>query len=165
MKKFWAKLISGLLAVACLLSISACAPVLNIDKAKKALEGNGYVVEVSDEYSYYGEAVEKVLYARHEDYDEYLYMLEFNDATMANKYYQEQKVSYDMEIKELKKIIEAREYYLKKYKDKIYSDEITEWEDEIKECKEELEYAKELVVGRSGKFVWYGTKDAVNATK
>ena len=168
MKKLLAELFTGLLAVVCLFTICACAPAptLDINEAKKTLEENGYEVSVTDEDFYeYEYAMEKMLSAYHEDYDDGIYIYEFKDKGMAKKYYEEKKASFDLELKELKALIETKEYYLKEYSDKISSDEIDEIEDSIKECKNDLEEAEEIVFGHNGNFVWYGTKDAIEATK
>ena len=48
----------------------------------------------------------------------------------------------------------------------LTSDEIDELEEEIEEFEDEVkELKEECVCGRSGKFVWYGTKKALEATK
>ena len=61
------------------------------------------------------------------------------------------------------------DYYkhiLKKYKKDLSSDEIDDLEEEIKDFEDHLEEEKkEYVSGQKGKFVWYGTKNAIKATK
>ena len=62
--------------------------------------------------------------------------------------------------------IESLEHQLKKYEDDLDSDEINEIEDEIKELNKALEKVEdEYVIGRSGKTVWAGTKDAIEDSK
>ncbi|MBE5739792.1 MAG: hypothetical protein E7349_02925 [Clostridiales bacterium] len=171
MKKFWKTLLSCLLMIISTLSICCCAPkpALDIDDAKDALEDADYDVEFitnpdTDEVEF-AESIDKYLTAEGEN-DEYICMILFDSATMAKKYYNTLLYSVESEIKQMEANIKACEYYLKKYDEKIKSDERDEIEDWIKEDKKDIEkYEEEYCIGRSGKLVWYGSIDAIKDTK
>lgn len=176
MKKFLAKLCTGLLALVCLLSISACAPKLNIDKAEENLKDAGYTVMVADSdaelktvVSYLGLpsnasiSVEEALIAKEDE--NYLYMMKVEKSSLAKVYYNMVKASFDAEIEEMKNEIKLYEKFLKLYDDELTSAEIDAIEDAIKEMKEELKEAKAIEIGRSGKWLWVGNKDGVKDSK
>ena len=159
MKKILSLLLVLVTMLAVCSSLVACGgakPNLDFDSAKQNLEENGYSAHVEDgeEYGgYRGAATEQRLFAYDKD-DNYIYIYEFKDEKAAKLYYNDAKIYYGKNSAEYK----FYKYYLKKYGDDMTSDERKDVADYI----EELE---NYVVGRSGKYVWYGTKDAVNATK
>ena len=69
MKKLLTKLLAGFMTLACVCSMAACAPRLNIDDAEDALRDKGYEVEVEHNTNYYeiDRMVEKALYAERDD--------------------------------------------------------------------------------------------------
>lgn len=156
MKKILSLLLVLVTMLAVCTSLVACGgpkPNLDFDSAKQNLAENGYRAHVEDgeEYGgYLGEAIEQRLFAYDED-DNYIYIYEFKDSKAAKLYYEYIKEGSDAEYEFYKR-------YLKKYGDDLTREEREELEDYIKEL-------EDWVVGRSGKYVWYGTKDAVNATK
>lgn len=176
MKKFWAKLCTGLLAIVCLFSVSACAPKLNIDKAEKNLKDAGYTVLVADSdaelktvVSYLGLptnasiSIEEALIAKEDE--NYLYMMKVEKSSLAKVYYNMVKDSFDAEIEEQKNEIKLYEKFLKLYKGELSSTEINYIEDAIKEMKKDLEESKEIQIGRSGKWLWVGNKQGIKDSK
>lgn len=157
MKKLLSLLLVLVTMLAICTSLVACGgakPNLDFDSAKQNLAENGYSAYVEDaKGGYFGEAIEQRLIAHDED-DDYIYIYEFKDEKAAKLYYNDAKIYYGKNSAEYK----FYKHYLKKYGDDMTSDERKDVADYI----EELE---NYVVGRSGKYVWYGTKDAVNATK
>lgn len=166
MKKIFLRLITGMLAVVCLLGLVACKPRLDIFEAKKNLERAEYYVEIIDGEEIGEFGVEEILYA--EDGDEHLQIVYFEKVSLAKKYFKNQKLELKNEIAEVEAEIEYRELVLRKYDKKMSNDEINEYEDQTKLYREELEDLEELLkkgIGRKGKCVWIGTKKAIKASR
>jgi hypothetical protein len=176
MKKFLAKLCTVFLAIVCLFSVSACAPKLNIEKAAENLEDAGYTVTIADSELELTAAVkmmglpsnahisiEEALMASEDD--NYVYILKVEKASVAKAYYKMIKNQFDAELQEIKDQIKLYEVFLKNYKKELNSTEIDYIEDAIKEMKKELEEAKEINIGRSGKWLWLGNKDGIKDSK
>lgn len=142
-------------------------PELDFDEAKKNLEAKDYFVAVNDKEELLEVNVVKTLHAHSLENNDYrLYMTEYADKKSAKLAYEEIKAEYETAIEALKREIKEYENILKKYEDKLDSDEIDHYEDEIKDLEKELEELKEdSAYGRSGKVVWYGSVEAVEATK
>lgn len=159
MKKILSLLLVLVTMLAVCTSLVACSgpkPTLDIDRAQQNLERNGYDVYVRDGEDLgglVGAAIEARLSAHDED-DNEIYIYEFKDEKAAKLYYNDVKIYYGKNSAEYK----FYKRYLKKY-----GDDMTR--DERKDVAEYIEELEEYVCGRSGKYVWYGTKDAVNATK
>ena len=153
MKKILSLLLVLVTMLALCTSLVACGgpkPQLNLDKAEDCLKDHDYfvVVEDGEEYGgYEGYAVEEYLYAE-DDNDNELTIIKFKTSKAAKLYY---KYLGKGEEKTLK-------YLLKKYGNDMDKDEKKYLEKELKE-------AQEWVIGRSGKYVWYGTKDAIKDSK
>ena len=180
------KILVVLLALAMLISsvaiFASCGakPQLDLEKAKDALEDEDYTVFYSDDDDSEDiPYIEETLYA-YDDDDNSITIIRFADAKSAKLAYKQLKIENDAkidnikaEIKELKAEIKLYEHVLKKYDDELKSDEaeeveenIKELEDEVKDLEKELEEMKDdYVIGRSGKVVWTGTKDAIKASK
>ena len=72
----------------------------------------------------------------------------------------------DYKIDSLELEIKSVKHILAKYEKDLKSDEIKGYEDDLKDLEKELEeYKEEYVIGRSGKYVWYGTVDAIKDSK
>ena len=158
------KIISMLLVLATMLtvcmSLVACGgPKLDFKKAAKNLEKNDYSVEILDGDEYFHEregalAIEEVLFAQSEDGDNNLVILKFDSrksAKMMQKLLEEMYGTKGSNYKFTK-------YYLRKYGDDLDKDD-------RKALEKDLELMKECVVGRSGKYVWFGTENAIEDTK
>ena len=164
MKKFLTLMLAVLMLVGSVVVLSSCGakPKLNLEKAEEALKDNDYMVSYSDDVDEAG--VEESLYAYKEGNS--LVIIKFAKSSTAKLYYQQMKMEQEYEIKSLEFEIKAAKHMLDKYEKELDSDEIDELEDEIKELEKELEeYEEDSVIGRSGKYVWYGTAKAVKDSK
>ena len=162
----------ALFAIFALSLVSCTKPELDFDDAEDNLEDADYTVYVSEKSSV---NVEKELRATHKDGD-YLLIAEYKDAKSAKIAYQEYKLSRQSQLDELKAEIKYYELRIKEYKNLIdkydddidadtYEERIEELEDGIEELEDDIKKVKEMSLGRSGKIVWYGTKDAVKDSK
>ena len=170
------KLLTGLLALLMLVSsvfvLSSCAkkPELDLEDAKEALEDAEYVVNYVEESDKNG--VESYLSASKkvdgddlwDTYD--IKITKYEKASTAKLEYQIQKKQYEMTLEYYKLEIKKAKHYLSKYEKDLSSSEIDSYEGEIKELEKALEeYKEDYVIGRSGKYVWYGDLKALEATK
>ena len=164
MKKFLTLMLAVLMLVGSVVVLSSCGakPKLNLEKAEEALKDNDYMVSYSDDVDEAG--MEEALYAYKDDNS--LVIIKYAKSSTAKLYYQQMKMELDNEIAALELDIKMAKHMLDKYEKDLDSDEIDELEDEIKELEKELEeYEEDYVVGRSGKYVWYGTAKAVKDSK
>ena len=170
------KILTGLLALVMLMSsvivLSSCAkkPELDLEDAKKALEEAEYSVNYVEDSGEPG--VVAYLSARKQiesddEWDYYtVYIVECEKSSTASLLYKNMKMEYDQQIESLKMEIKVNKHMLKTYEKDMKSDEIKELEDDIKDLEKELEeYKKDYVIGKSGKYVWYGDAKAIEATK
>ena len=162
------RLLTILLAVAMLVSsvfvLSSCGkkPRLDLEKAEKALEDNDYYVSYSDDIDEPG--IEESLYAYKDEHT--LVIVKFEKSSTAKLYYQQVKMQMEQEIESLEMEIKLTKHMLSKYDDDMDSDEIDDLEDELKDLEKELEEIKEdYVIGKSGKYVWYGDAKAIEDSK
>ena len=165
MKKFLIRLATCVLTLLCVLGIAGCSsPELDFSKARANLEAKGYIVTVKT-----GEdcdvGIEEQLYAMKGE--EYIRITHYKTNALAKAYYARVEAEYEASIEMYEAEIEYYEVLLDNHRDEISSDEIADAEDEIKDLKEELEELKSNMenVGRSGKYVWYGTKFAIEDSK
>ena len=185
MKKFLSMLLATVLLVACLAftgcSLFGAKPELDLETAAENLEDADYVVSFSDDEDELDINVEAQLEAYDEDHENYIYITTYKDSKSAKIAYQAIKLeknyekdsynrridSYELEIKNIKNMLE-------KYEDELddedmldyYEDMLEEAEDALEERKEEYAEEKEnYVYGRKGNTIWIGTKDALEATK
>lgn len=159
MKKILSMLLVLVTMLTVCMSLVACGgpkPTLNLKKAEKNLEKNDYEVEflddedyILDEYGDEGYAIEEVLYAE-DDGDNYIVIYKFKTARDAKLYFEIE--DYEKAWSKLQK------HVLKKFGDDMEKEERKDLEKDIKE-------SEEYVCGRSGKYVWFGTKDAVKDTR
>ena len=158
MKKILSIFLVLVTMLAMCMSLVACGgprPCLNLDKAEDCLEDNDYYVTIvdGDELDTIGYAVKERLYAE-DDGDNYIYIYEFKTVKAAKLYYEYIGAHYGKGSPEYK----AAKRLLRKYGDDMEREDRKDLEDYIEEMEEE-------VCGRSGKYVWYGTKDALEDTK
>ena len=162
MKKF----LAAILMLIMVLSMVSCVarPEMDLEEAKDNLEDEDYRVSYTDDEDDLDAGYEEMLMASKDD--DYLYVVKFGDVKSAKLAYEELKLEREAEIDETKLEIKKIEHLLKKYERDLDSDEIDEYEDELKELEDKLDdMKKEFVYGRSGKVVWYGTADAIDASK
>lgn len=171
MKKILMKIATCIILIVCCLGVAACGEEkFDFDKARTNLKDNGYEVTVSKDaeeytYDYYG--IEQVLYAESEDGEEWMIIFCFEKSSVAKAFYAMEKEGYQEEIDYCKKENKYYETVLKYHEDVISSDELLEIKDYIKDNKEEIKECKEIIKnsGRSGKYVWKGTKYAIKDSK
>ncbi len=167
MSKFFKISVAVLLLICSLLSFCSCAsrPLLDLKEAAENLEDEGYVVTYNDDAEDSDPSEQEYLYA-YGDSDDRLVITVFTHSRMATLRYESLKMSYENNIDSIKLQIETLKYEIKKYGDDLDDDELDELEDELDELEDELEYYKEdYCIGKSGKTVWYGTKDAIKDSK
>ena len=164
MKRFLTLALAVLMLVSSLVVLSSCAakPKLNLEKAEEALKDEDYYVSFSDDVD--ETSIEQYLRAI-KDGDS-LVVIKFEKASTAKLAYQEKKLEMDYKIDSLELEIKSVKHILAKYEKDLKSDEIKGYEDDLKDLEKELEeYKEEYVIGRSGKYVWYGTVDAIKDSK
>ncbi len=166
MKKLLIKLTAlGLLAVT-LLALASCSIFTakpDLDEYKKNLEDAKYLVNEQDEPEL---PMKEALYANKIEGGKSLTVMVFEDSKSAKLYFENMELELDNEIESIKIEIDFYEHILKKYDDKLSSDEIDEYEDEIKDLEKQLEELKdEYVLKRKGDTVWFGDKDAFEDAK
>lgn len=164
MKRFLTLALAVLMLVSSLVVLSSCAakPKLNLEKAEEALKDEDYYVSFSDDVD--ETSIEQYLYATKDD--DSLVVIKFEKASTAKLAYQEKKLEMDYKIDSLELEIKSVKHILAKYEKDLKSDEIKGYEDDLKDLEKELEeYKEEYVIGRSGKYVWYGTVDAIKDSK
>ena len=129
---------------------------LDLEKAAENLEDEDYFVTFEDDEDELGVGVVQMLNARNDD--DFLYVTEYEDSKSAQIAFDIRKQNYNAQVEQLKLEIQVYEHQLKKYEDDL--------EDEIKELTKKLEELEEdYCFGISGKFVWYGTIDAIEDSK
>ena len=170
MKKIVTILLAAAMLLSCAVVFSSCAiftpkPELDLEDAADNLEDADYYVSYTDDEDNLSVGMEESLSASSDDGDDGLYIVKYADAKSASIAYDEAKMEIDNAKEEIKLSIKKYENILKKYEDDLDSDEIDYYEDLIKDLEDELEEYDEYVIGKSGKTVWYGTKDAIEDSK
>ena len=136
----------------------------DLEAAKANLEDADYSATYTDDEDYLGVGEVERLTASDDD-DNILYVVVYASNKLANLTYEELKANLEAEKESTKREIERIKHILKKFDDELKSAEIDKYEDELKDLEEELEEYKNFVIGKSGKTVWYGTKDAIKDSK
>ena len=162
MKKFLALLLVLVMTFA----LASCSlfskPELDLDDAQDNLEDEDYSVYYEDDEDNLQAGMVE-MFSAYDDDDNSLYVVVFDSAKLAKIYYKAAKLELDAEIKATKIEIQEIEYLLENYKKDL--DDPSSYKDQLKDLEDELEELEEMVIGRSGKTVWYGTKDAIDASK
>lgn len=153
------------------LTLASCSPSpkLDLKKAAENLREKDYYVIYFGDY-YFDEYDIDEMYLKEElratDGGDYLHIYKFRDLRSAKLFYKTCKVEYNNEIETLKLEIKMNRNMLNRYPFKLTSLDKEDLQEEIKLLKEELkEFKKENVIGRSGKYVWVGTADAIKDSK
>lgn len=171
MRKIFSALLALVMLMGAVFMLASCGakPELDLETAEKNLTDKEYTVKYAkDEDDKDPEIVAKLTASKvnGEDDTDYITITEYTDTAMAKLAYEEMKASYEYYIDNYEREIKYMEKYLKLYEDALDSDEVDEMKEEIKDLEKELEQMKEdSVFGRSGKFVWSGTKAALDASK
>lgn len=159
------KILTVLLVLSMVFVFASCAtkPELDIYAAEKNLKGEDYEVDVEEKPD---AGIEEALSAYSEDGDDFIYIVKFEDAKLAKKYYKVMEQAHDSEVEALELEIELIECILEKCNDDLDSDEIDDYEDELKDLKKELEeIQKESFFGISGSTIWVGTENAIKDSR
>ena len=172
MKKWLSAILCIVTVLMCVLVFASCAakPELDLETAAENLEDEDYNVQYSDDEDELDVNVAERLTASKsngDDYDDYEYIqiTVYKDVKSAKAMYEMLKLQQEVSKKSMKNEIEQLKNKLATYEDDLENEDIDDIEDEIEELEESLERLEEIVYGRSGKTVWYGTKDAIDATK
>ena len=163
MKRFFKSLVAILIILSTLLAITSCArPNMDLEDAEEALKDEGYSVTYNDDPG--DPSMAEYLRASKDEDSIYIYV--FETAKAANLYYESIKTYREYQIESLKLQIKTIKYELRAFEDDMKSEEIDALEDQLKELEKELkEYKNDYVIGKWGKTVWSGTKDALKDSK
>ncbi len=169
MKNTIKRILALVLTIACVVSLVSCAkPKLDLEKAKANLEENGYVVTVTNSPD---AGVESVLLALKNlvsaDETQSLTIYKFKSVKLAKLYHQAQVLKIENEIESLELEIKAIKHLINKFENELDSDDIDDYKEDIAEAKQEIAELKDELktIGRQGKYVWQGDKEAIKATK
>ena len=138
----------------------------DLEKTKENLEAAGYTVMLitaEDKIGYLPDGAVKYLSASDKD-DNTLVIYVYENRELAKLKYEQLKCSLEYQIESIELQIEQLEYDLENNED-LTDDEIKLIEKRIDTYEEALEQFKSYKVGRSGKTIWYGTKDAAKASR
>ncbi len=169
MKKLTVKLLALALLVASVFSLASCSlfapkPETDLKDAEDALEDNKYSVSYIDDEDDLSVGVAEKLTAYNDD--DYLQVTIYKDSTLASIAYEELQQELKEEKATIKRNIKKYEHLIKKYKSDLKdADLLKTYEDRLEDYEEQLEEMKNAVIGKSGKIVWAGTKDAIKDSK
>ena len=168
MKRIFVAVLALAMVLGSILMLASCGqkPLLILEKAEDHLEDEDYSVSYAKRDL--GTGVEAYLQAYSDRGNDHLTIIKFEKSSTAKIYYEEIKLereqelaTAELELEYLQKLLKLYEDDLKKSEVHAYEDMIDDLEDEIEELKSDEEY----VFGRSGKYVWYGTPDALKDSK
>ena len=175
MKKL-TKIFAMLLIACCLLFAFGCSdnqkkvntPQFDFATAEKNLVENGYKVEITDNPSLPFEVYSSCtrLYAVNNDGDDIMIM-KFESGEAAKYFMSMLELFVETETEYNRNLIKIYEHILDNKKESLTEAEIIEYEEEIKHLKEENKDLRSSLKGYkyTYKYVWYGTENAINATK
>lgn len=165
MKKIISVLLALVLTLGCALALTSCGeePELDFDTAAKMLKASGYTVSINDGSF---PDISEVLHAKDNTSEFELYIYRFNDESLAKSACSSFEDQVEREIEEKELEIKMLEHAINNYANDYSSAEIREMRSEIDELREEISYLEdEAVVGRSGSYIWVGSRSMVAATK
>ncbi len=166
MKNTVKKILALALVICSVFALASCSlfqpkPKQDLEKAAKNLEKAGYDVDY-ETYDSDNAIIVEYIEASDEDGNK-ITIIKYATRKAAKLAYENEKIRRDYKIDTLENEIDSLKYQMKKFAE---DDEKEMYEKYIEELKEELQaLKKEEVLGKSGKIVWYGSKDAVKATK
>ena len=177
MKKFLTVLLCVATVIACALPMAGCSlfvekPETDLETAKENLITAGYTIETYYELNSISEIAEKRGIADYleasKDYgdDEYeVVIMRFGNSNLAIAYYKELKATRNAAIDYANAEIDYYEEFLDDYSSAISSERKENIQEKLSDYKDEVEEYNDLILGRSGEYVWYGQKEAIKATK
>ena len=165
MKKILALILATVTLLGTMVMLTSCGdPKVDVNmkmsKIEEALEEEDYTVSTSKTSA---PGVKQSLYAYNEDGDR-LNIIWYEDVDLAKLTLEEYKLEAEYEKKEAKLEIKALKKYLDLYEDELDDDELEDMEEELEEAEEALEEG-DYCYGRKGNVVWYGTADAIEASR
>lgn len=160
--------VAGLIVVIILASLlfGPKKPNFDLEEAADNLEDEDYVANFEDDEDELDVGIVEELTA-YSDGD-FLYVKVFATKKLADIYYEDLQLGVEREKEDLKRKIEYYKYMIKKFEDELDDrDELDSYEEKLEDLEDELEDLKDsdVVIGQSGKKVWYGTKDAIEDSK
>lgn len=158
------KILLVVLAALSVLMLASCAakPQLNLEDAEKNLKKEGYTVFLTESDMTH---VANVLTAT-DGKENTVIITEFEKEATAKLYCNTLETERDSEIAELKAELKYYKHLLKEYKDELGEVTTKAYKEKVKSIEQEIKDVKsEKVIGRSGAYVWVGTKKAIRATK
>ena len=135
----------------------------DLDALKEKLEKADYMVSYT-ENGESGDGIIEYFMATNEESEDALVIMVFDDKEYAKLYYRELKIRLDYTMKSLELQIDQYEYMLEKDED-LSESEIERYEKYIEDAEEDLEHYKDIILVRQGDTIWYGTKDAIKASR
>ena len=165
MKRILAAILLVVLVFSSVIVLSSCGakPKLNLEVAKENLEEEGYSVSYDDDSSTLG--VKETLSARESNGENEINVVVCTTVKYAKLKYEELKMQLNNSKENYKLQIKTLKYKLRAFSKDLSSSEKEAYEESIERYEENLKEMNDIVIGRSGKTVWYGTKDAIKATK
>lgn len=167
MKKIITAILALAMIIGCVAVFASCGgpkPKLDLDKAEANLKAAKYSVSHNDDADRLPADRKETLYAK-DDNDNYINIYVFNDRKSANLYYKSLESELEFSIDSTKLEIKYVKNMIKKYSADLDSATLKSYENKLKQLEEELEELEDIVIGKSGKTVWSGTKEAIKATK
>ncbi len=166
MKKMLLKTGALALLIACLSILSACSakPNLDLETVAKKLDEAHYEVYYNAEAATVDQPdiLKRLTAAKG---DESLNIVECDSPASAKLYYEGVKMEREQQKAMLELQIKIAKHTLRVYDDDLRSTQIHRMQDQIKDYKAELEEIERTSLGRSGNFVWVGTKAAIEKSK
>ena len=159
MKKVILSLLGIFIVVTNSLFFSACRdikPKLDKKEAMRNLEREDYQTEDVEAEGYLECIVEKAFIATNGE--DWIIFMEFDCAKSAKKYFKQKECVY----KEEECYLELLQYAIDEYKSNILEENLDYVREEIDTYEDKY---KDLVRGYSGKYVWFGTENAIEDTK
>ena len=165
MKKILALVLAAVTLLGTMVMLTSCGdPKVDVNmkmsKIEEALEDEDYSVSTAKKPS---PGIKQTLYASNEDGDK-LTIIWYEEVALAKLALEEYKLEAEYEKKEAKLEIKALKKYLDLYEDELDDDELEELEAELEEYEEALE-EDGYCYGRKGNVVWYGTAEAIEASR
>ena len=164
------KILALLLVVIMMFSMTSCfagkRPELDLITAKDNLIERDYMVSIEDDTDFLDLGAEEEFEAFSTENDDSINITKYKNAKYAKIIFKILKQENKETIKSLKLEIRQTKYLIRKYKKTLDQIKIENLNDDLEDLLEELEERQDnYIVGRKGRYVWYGTPGAINDTK
>ena len=165
MKTTMKRIVVALLAIVSVLMLASCTakPELDLEDAEKNLKKEEYTVFLVEksELAYQ----RRSLSATGKNGDT-LIVIEFDKEETAKLYCSKEKTERDNDIAQMKAEIKYYKHLLKEYDGELGELTTKAYEEKVKTLENDVKTLKnEKVIGRSGAYVWVGSKSALRASK